>query len=486
MSDYLTNIQMALDTGKINPYMAQRLAKISPNGMDDKLFGEILSDAQNASDVGVDEDKKYNQYFYLCHFLNDILKDTFGTKLDDEKSKYDFCKSYFASDNENYNLSNLTDLRVLVHKWLCGKMSKNAHPNIAGKYTREPTYDLNKWVLTLNEAFALSQTGLDRTTAINNTTADWDIDEKSHFQNWIKYYEEGNTEKYKVKTAKFIKEAFGPLNLPESLLTNRNPTAPQISTFHADDYKSKKELELDRAKALKTKMKSRVRALKILIDKYNDILPNQDLEKLFVEVHNLEKSISKLNVYASLQDSIIRTANKMVKLGFSEGADLLFKTAAEPPTDASVVQSLPAPAPSTPNLPTDSASMINIQTIIARLDGVNKRLASRDLIRELASVDILLNEIGLASYFPELSLAQSKLIEAFGYANNKVEDVTARLRGTGTSKPVKLEPVPLPTAPLQKQDVVAPKAPENVKKEELLEKPVGKVETTLPPPAKKQ
>ena len=52
------------------------------------------------------------------------------------------------------------------------------------------------------------------------------------------------------------------------------------------------------------------------------------------------------------------------------------------------------------------------------------------MIRELATIDILLNELGLASYFTELTDAQSHLIEAFGYASNKVESAISKLRGT--------------------------------------------------------
>lgn len=478
-NEYLEKIQNALNANKINPYMADKLGKAVVSGINNNLFEEVLADAQNASDIGVKSDKDYNQYFYICNFLEDILKDTFGTKLEDEDKKH-FCKYFFSK--EGANLDSLTDLRILVHKWLCDKLSKTAYPNIAGKYNRGPMYDVNKWATTLQHMTNLVNAGtISRDIAFENLTKDWEDEEKVSFKNWIRYYEENNTEKYKVKTAKFIKEAFGPIhiNLPNNLLENRAPAAPNISTFKADDRKTQKELDMDKAKALKTKMKSRIRALKMLVDKYNDVLPHQDLDKLFAEVHSLEKSISKLNVHASLQDRIIRSANTMMKLGFSEGADLLYKTAEEP---NKVMEALPEPTPDTPNLPEGSAASVSIQGVIARLEGVNKRLASRDLIRELAAVDILLNELGLASYFPELSLAQSKLIEAFGYANNKVEDVTARLRGTGTSKPVEKktpEPAPLPVAPVAPGGAASTPV-ESIKTDELMGKPVGQVQKELP------
>ena len=51
-------------------------------------------------------------------------------------------------------------------------------------------------------------------------------------------------------------------------------------------------------------------------------------------MYALDKSINKLNVYASLQDRTIRSANKMNELGFKEAADFLLKVAQEPLLEA--------------------------------------------------------------------------------------------------------------------------------------------------------
>jgi len=80
-----------------------------------------------------------------------------------------------------------------------------------------------------------------------------------------------------------------------------------------------------------------------------------------------------------------------------------------------------------------------------------------------------------------LTDAQSKLIEAFGYASNKIENIIAKLRGSGTSKS-KEETAPLPpplpaTAPVATAPVAKP-----IDTGGLLDKPVGKVEKELPKP----
>jgi hypothetical protein len=231
-------------------------------------------------------------------------------------------------------------------------------------------------------------------------------------------------------------------------------------------------------------MKSRLRSLRRLLDKFNDVMSAHELDSVYDEINALEKSISRLNVYATMEDCVIRTANKFKAIGFDEGADFLTKVA----EGEDVVESLPAPVETPqPDLPQGGA-LVSLQTVISRLEGVSKMLKSRDAIRELASIDILLNELGLASYFPELTDAQAKLIESFGYASNKIESIVAKLRGTSKTPSMpagpKTPPMPkAPEAPMPMPGVEMPAAkpkPEPIRTEEVAEKPVGTVERKLP------
>jgi len=226
-------------------------------------------------------------------------------------------------------------------------------------------------------------------------------------------------------------------------------------------------------------MKSRMMSMRRLLDKYNDILPHQSVEQVQDEMYTLDKSLSKLNIYSSVQDRIIRAAHKMKNVGWPEGAEILYKIADEPPIPApetEVIESLPEPVSSAPDLPQGSESLIDVQTIITRLEGVSKKLKSRDTIRELASIDILLNELGMASFFPELTDAQSKLIESYGYSSNKVESIVAKLRGTGTTRSMERGPEAPAKGPLQ----TPPALPQNIDKRPLQEQPVAPVQKELP------
>jgi hypothetical protein len=301
--------------------------------------------------------------------------------------------------DENYDLKNLVDHRLLIHKWLCDRLDKRAHPNISGKQDREPTRDVDKWVSTLKEIYAsIHKKKMDRNAAFDFFTADWDADERQQFSNWMRYYESGTTEKYNVKNAstKLVKESF---QFPDSWMNPKDREGKmEMSTFKPPE-KSEREIKMEEATLFRQQMKSRLRALRRLVDKYNEALPSQDLDAVYDEMNALDRSVSKLNVYSSIQDVVIRSANRMEKIGFKEGAQFLKNAAEEDVVQEGVADVLPAPTSNEPDM-SPGRPQVHINTIINRLEGVSKILKSRDTIRELASIDILLNELGIASHFP--------------------------------------------------------------------------------------
>ena len=487
-------IMNAYMLGGINSYMAKRLMKANEFGMTDQLLDDALSDASSVSKLKIESDRDYCLNFFTSHFIDDILNHTFDLKIspEDKKQLCEYILDHKGDDN--YEFDNLTDFRILIHKWLNNKHLKKAYPNTSGKTDKESTYDVNKWINTVKIIYSLvKDKDTDKQSAIEFSTLDWDADEKYKFTNWLNYYESGNTEKYNVKTA-IQKNAidYNDLGLPSYLLdpNTRSNTLP--SHLQQPNVKhTKKEKELERARAYRRKMKSRLISLKRLIDKYNDILPHQSVDQLYDEMYSLDKSISKLNVYASMQDCTIRTANKMNKIGFSEGASVLLSLAQEPLSVEPALESLPSPKSSEPDLQAGK-SKVDIKNIISRLEALSKTLKSRDTIRELASIDILLNEIGMASYFPELTDAQSKLIDSYGYSSNRIESIIAKLRGTGKSSsgdttpvtPKQESPMPAPSSAPQPAPIPPPisakPVEEKINTEELRSKPVGEVQKTLP------
>lgn len=469
----------AYRAGVLNKYMANKLIGIVESGVNDDLCDELIVDAQDASTAGVHSDDDYNAYFFAGTLSDDILKDTFGMKVSPAEKK-ELCRFILANkDADDYKLNDLTDYRLLIHKWLCDRLDKRAYPNTEGMHKQQIKYDINKWVDTLKNVYTdlHSNAKLARRDAIDKNTLEWDPDEVQKFDNWMRYYEESTPEKYNVKSAQLVltKEAYDPMPVPSAWLNNPNRSnmPPSMSTHAPDETQTKREMELQRAIDIKRKMHSRLDSIRRLIRGYKKILPSQDLNNLYDVLFSLEKSISQLNAYASIEDCIVRSANQMKHLGFDEGADILYKVAQDEP---GVVGALPPGESPQPNLPQGSPVQVNLTLVINRLEGLSKTLKSRDTIRELASIDILLNEMGMASYFPELTDAQAKLIESFGYASNKIESIIAKMRGSGATKAT-TQPIPQAQAPT----LPAPPKPQKaIDTGELMTKPVGEVRTTLP------
>ena len=472
MSDTLTKkIFDAKKDGRINEYMAKKILETIGFGVNEQLLDDAISDAEEASGAGIDNDKDYILNFNVSNIIEDIMQDTFGINVGTE-SKKEICNYILKFKNDpKYDLTNLTDLRILVYSWL-RKSYKKAYPNISGKTDREIIYDLNKWVLAVKTIYSmLKEKGISKQSAIDLSTADWDSDEKFKFINWLKYYEEDSTEKYNIKIATLQKESDMDQNfdvkLPSYLVDSAERSNQYPSTVPVVPQKTEHEQKLEDAERIRNGMKGRIRSLWKLLDRYNHLMPSTSVDRVYRLITELSASISKLNSIASMVDCMIRTANQIRKEGFSEGADLLIKTAEDPMLGQPVTPD-PISAPTAPPAPRPGVSK---EMIINKVEAISKLLKSRDLIRELASVDILLNELGLASYFPELGDSQSKLNEAYSYASNKVEGVISKLRGTNSEKPA---------APVQVAKPPPAQAPaEELDASKLHAKPVGKVKSKL-------
>jgi hypothetical protein len=181
---YTDKILQAYNSGYLNDYMTRKVIRaVQSEGLTDDLLNELLDDAINASSIGVDDDRSYRIYFFANRFAGEILKDTFGIKIADNK-KTELCRYALSYKESEYDFRNIDDYRVIAHKWLCDNLDKKAYPNISGKEDRMPVDDLDKWVSTLKDIYSsLSLKNMDKPKSIAKYTFGWDNDEK---QNYIK------------------------------------------------------------------------------------------------------------------------------------------------------------------------------------------------------------------------------------------------------------------------------------------------------------
>ncbi len=90
----------------------------------------------------------------------------------------------------------------------------------------------------------------------------------------------------------------------------------------------------------------------------------------------------------------------------------------------------------------DSAfSNLTVADVVAKLEDLAKIFKVREVPRQLSIVDMMLDSLGLASYFPSLSEATNKALESNNYISTRVEDILSKLRGAMKTHDIDLKGV---------------------------------------------
>jgi hypothetical protein len=72
---------------------------------------------------------------------------------------------------------------------------------------------------------------------------------------------------------------------------------------------------------------------------------------------------------------------------------------------------------------------VTISDVVVKLEELAKFYKTREAPRQLGIVDMMLDSLGLASYFPSLAEATNKSLESNNYISTRVEDILSKLRG---------------------------------------------------------
>lgn len=97
---------------------------------------------------------------------------------------------------------------------------------------------------------------------------------------------------------------------------------------------------------------------------------------------------------------------------------------------------------------------ITIKDVIDNLEMLASFYKKREMSRQLSFVDIMMDRLGIGSFFPEMGEAMSKGLEANQYIGTRIETVLSRLRGVighpGADKMMEEQPAPAETAQLRR------------------------------------
>lgn len=137
---------------------------------------------------------------------------------------------------------------------------------------------------------------------------------------------------------------------------------------------------------------------------------------------------------------------------------------------------------------------ITVKDVIDNLEMLASFYKKREMSRQLSFVDIMMDRLGIGSFFPEMGEAMSKGLEANQYIGTRIEDILSRLRGVidhpGAEKMMNEDPRPAPaeTAQLrgaleqEKQREEARKQRRREKEEIKETQPTAGEQLAAPPP----
>lgn len=83
---------------------------------------------------------------------------------------------------------------------------------------------------------------------------------------------------------------------------------------------------------------------------------------------------------------------------------------------------------------------IKISDVIAKLEDLTSIYKNREMPRQLAIVDLMLDRLGLSPLFPTLSEATNRSLDSSNYILSRLEDILSRLRGLVGSTGIEFRP----------------------------------------------
>jgi hypothetical protein len=73
---------------------------------------------------------------------------------------------------------------------------------------------------------------------------------------------------------------------------------------------------------------------------------------------------------------------------------------------------------------------LKVEDVIKKLEQLSKVFKVREIPRQLSIVDMMLDSLGIASFFPQLSEATNKSLESNNYISSRIEQILTQLKGT--------------------------------------------------------
>jgi len=219
---------------------------------------------------------------------------------------------------------------------MSNKINKTAYPQGYSVDYIE-SYDINKWVKTLETMYLYANQGYDISKTREQLTQNWDSMEKNDFNHWVKYYQGNNQNSY--KTAQFLPGMVDSNYLavaPGVIAPNKPPVLnelkPNIKLPEEDDpqFKINKKIKSIISRLMSAEKLATDPDVQRELSKRLDVGIHKWLEELqrvkrLVQVAPIKHASSTI-----LEDLIIKEANILAHKGFPKTAKELIKIAQDP------------------------------------------------------------------------------------------------------------------------------------------------------------
>lgn len=228
------------------------------------------------------------------------------------------------------------------------------YPNYADEQP-QPKADLPKWIETLKNIHIKANLGQSKLKATDELIKDWERMEQRNFKDWMRYYESGDANKYKMAhdATKFAQMSYY-VNDSAGYFLPIKQEAPKTQTNSVNDqilnapqqaqaivqHTPERLPELDKQKIgedLRRKLMGRLNAAeKLLTSQQGRMFAGPDFERLLKSIYDLKRDVQLLTNKTSLSaetcvDLIIRQANILTRDGSEFGAQFMMKLAQNNP-----------------------------------------------------------------------------------------------------------------------------------------------------------
>lgn len=364
------------------------------------------------------------------------------------------------------------------------EIKKEAYPNRGNAFFNTPIkrYDLVSWsncVKRIYKSYYNEQIPYEDAVEKESSNFFKDKEEKENFLKWLKYFNRGEHLKYNIKIPGVIEKsaAFSMSLSPvgDPYYSSSYPIGFSEDSGDSLDHDSLRDDVRDQAekknnyRGWKKRFNTAIRRVDKLLKESEDYIDGDKYEEIIETLHRLDVQVGKVRLQSTASDLSYKTSQSLLKLGFHDGANILRKFAQEasPPVPETTPTEPSAPIPDESanqqaleqnrakerqddrnnldkgeeiikNLPPSPGAhpgeydnilpeSVSMDDAAKKLEIIAGTLSDRRVIRYLAEFDIMLDKLGIASLFPELAEAQSKLIESYSYALTRVTKMLGML-----------------------------------------------------------